>query len=471
MSLHQIKMPSLGEGVLEGIIRKIYKKKGDLVEADEVVFQVETDKTLVDVESFEQGVVKTCFASEGDTVKIGDVIFELALDNEQNKKSKGHPTLNISDKLINYGLAKGLSVETLKSIVPKKDKLSIFDIEDYIRHSNESDLYEFGEGQLSFISSMEKSKKWQNATWVSTKVQVDSLRALLDKHKHLKKSFISDLQILSYYIAQSCEVLDNKLKLICTGEKKYKANDSVCLSFAALTANKELKSFVLPNADCLSFEAFLESYQQNYASFMENKTLTHSQKPSLYISYLGNEGPMMAVSSLTFPSVATLFIGRKYSENNKTYINLVITFDHNVINGHEAILFLNKIKELVEPKSDIDASVIDFNTLNNKEECLVWLKNLLFNRFGLKIIEGTALGEQSVDSLKAVQIIDEINKQLNLSLPVITLWHYPQIDKLAEHLFSTICGHKIKPEKLTATSHNQSISSILASKVRDINES
>ena len=42
-------MPQLGETVAEGVVTKWYKKVGDTVKADEVLFDVETDKVSTEI--------------------------------------------------------------------------------------------------------------------------------------------------------------------------------------------------------------------------------------------------------------------------------------------------------------------------------------------------------------------------------------------------------------------------------------
>ena len=42
-------MPQLGETVAEGTVTKWYKKVGDPVKADEVLFDVETDKVSTEI--------------------------------------------------------------------------------------------------------------------------------------------------------------------------------------------------------------------------------------------------------------------------------------------------------------------------------------------------------------------------------------------------------------------------------------
>ena len=52
-----VKVPSMGESIEEGTISAILKQKGDAVEMDEAIFQIETDKVTVDVRAPEAGVI------------------------------------------------------------------------------------------------------------------------------------------------------------------------------------------------------------------------------------------------------------------------------------------------------------------------------------------------------------------------------------------------------------------------------
>jgi len=67
----EIKMPQLGETVVEGTITKWLKKEGDQVEADELLVEVSTDKVDSEVPSSESGVLQKILVQEGETVKVG----------------------------------------------------------------------------------------------------------------------------------------------------------------------------------------------------------------------------------------------------------------------------------------------------------------------------------------------------------------------------------------------------------------
>ena len=69
-----ITLPQLGETVTEGTITKWFKKVGDIVAADEPLFEVSTDKVDTEVPSPISGTLTEIRVPEGDTVPVGTVI-------------------------------------------------------------------------------------------------------------------------------------------------------------------------------------------------------------------------------------------------------------------------------------------------------------------------------------------------------------------------------------------------------------
>ena len=64
-------MPQLGETVTEGVVTRWYKKVGDAVKADEMLFDVETDKVSTEIPAPASGVVAEILVQEGTTAKVG----------------------------------------------------------------------------------------------------------------------------------------------------------------------------------------------------------------------------------------------------------------------------------------------------------------------------------------------------------------------------------------------------------------
>ena len=82
----EIKMPQLGETVVEGTITKWLKQEGDEVQADDLLVEVSTDKVDSEVPSSASGVLQKIVVPEGETVNVGTVI---ALVGEAGEEASG----------------------------------------------------------------------------------------------------------------------------------------------------------------------------------------------------------------------------------------------------------------------------------------------------------------------------------------------------------------------------------------------
>lgn len=80
MSLENIKLPDLGEGVTEGEMVKWLVNVGDTVHADQPIAEVMTDKATVEVPTPISGVVKELKASEGDIIPVETTLLLLESD-------------------------------------------------------------------------------------------------------------------------------------------------------------------------------------------------------------------------------------------------------------------------------------------------------------------------------------------------------------------------------------------------------
>jgi pyruvate dehydrogenase E2 component (dihydrolipoamide acetyltransferase) len=71
------KLPDLGEGVTEAEIDKWLVKEGDVVEEDDLLVEVITDKATAEIPSPFAGTVSRIYASEGDVVPVGTVLITI----------------------------------------------------------------------------------------------------------------------------------------------------------------------------------------------------------------------------------------------------------------------------------------------------------------------------------------------------------------------------------------------------------
>ncbi|HKB31519.1 MAG TPA: 2-oxo acid dehydrogenase subunit E2 [Streptosporangiaceae bacterium] len=84
-----VRMPQLGESVTEGTVTRWLKKEGDLVNADEPLLEVSTDKVDTEIPSPASGVLRGIVVAEEETVEVG---AELAVIEEEGAQSAAAPS-------------------------------------------------------------------------------------------------------------------------------------------------------------------------------------------------------------------------------------------------------------------------------------------------------------------------------------------------------------------------------------------
>ena len=113
-------MPKLGFNMDKGTLLKWRKKEGDLVEEQEVLFEIETDKTVMEVEAQTSGILRKILVAEGEEVPvtlpiaiIGDKEEDISkmIEEAYQKLGKAEKTGEVSPV-----------IEERQEIEPKKEK-------------------------------------------------------------------------------------------------------------------------------------------------------------------------------------------------------------------------------------------------------------------------------------------------------------------------------------------------------------
>lgn len=77
LAAQDVVVPSMGDSITEGTIVNVSKSKGDSVEEDEVIAQIETDKVTIDVRAPSAGTLTDVLVSDDQNVEVGEVIARL----------------------------------------------------------------------------------------------------------------------------------------------------------------------------------------------------------------------------------------------------------------------------------------------------------------------------------------------------------------------------------------------------------
>ena len=70
----EIRVPALGESIVDAVIAKWLKHEGDTVQQGDVLVELETDKVNIEVNAEQSGVLQRVDKKEGDVVTVGDVL-------------------------------------------------------------------------------------------------------------------------------------------------------------------------------------------------------------------------------------------------------------------------------------------------------------------------------------------------------------------------------------------------------------
>ena len=83
MARVEIVMPQMGESITNGTIKKWNKNIGEVVELDEIILEISTDKVESEIPSPVKGRLEVIHYQEGDTVDVGILIAEVETDLSQ----------------------------------------------------------------------------------------------------------------------------------------------------------------------------------------------------------------------------------------------------------------------------------------------------------------------------------------------------------------------------------------------------
>ena len=98
MSIKQVVLPDLGEGVTEGELVKWLVTIGESVKMDQPLAEIMTDKATMEVPSPEDGVVESLLAKEGENIQVGKALLSLKVIERSSQISEKQSRLEYTKK-------------------------------------------------------------------------------------------------------------------------------------------------------------------------------------------------------------------------------------------------------------------------------------------------------------------------------------------------------------------------------------
>ena len=180
MGKYLLKLPKMGESIAEATITKWLKEVGDIVEVDESIVEIATDKVDSDVPSeFKGKLIKKNF-EVNDIVKVGDTIAEIETDSIDNDDE----VIDNSPKKQEDILVENQNVEEVESDIPKMEIPSIKLLDDSKKIESENKISKSDRFYSPLVKSIAKK---ENISFVAVLVNPD------DKISMYKQSDFTDL--------------------------------------------------------------------------------------------------------------------------------------------------------------------------------------------------------------------------------------------------------------------------------------
>lgn len=388
----EIKVPSPGESITEVQIARWLKKEGDVVEKDDELCEIDSDKATLTVNAEEAGQI-SLLAKEGDTVKVGDIVCKIdtsvAAAPKAAKVETAAPVAKPVETLkpvaapaaANDSYAKGTPAPAAKKLM-EENKIPATAIsgtgkDGRITKGDVLDLMAKGfkpvsKEEMSRATDRQKMTSLRkklsqrlvavkNETAMLTtfnEVDMSAIMAIRAKYKDaFKEKYGVNVGFMSFFTKAVTEALQlfPAVNAMIDGEEivyhKY------CDIGIAVSAPKGLVVPVLRNAESMSL-AEIEGGIKNLAlKARDNKiTIEEMTGGTFTITNGGVFGSMMSTPIINPPQSAILgmhnVVDRPVAVNGEVKIRpimyVALSYDHRIIDGRESVGFLVKVKEMLE---------------------------------------------------------------------------------------------------------------------------
>ena len=390
----EIKIPEFGESIFEAVIASWYKQDGESVAKDELLCELETDKINVELNAEVSGILSIREAA-GSTVKIGSVIgaiTETAAGKESRqpaREAKPEPTgeqhsaAPVNPAARKLALEAGIALDAVTGS-GKGGRVLVEDVQKAkaAPQPQPAPAPPAGEGkgvaapaeQRETREAMSPLRKRiaerlvavrQTTAMLTTFTEADMSRVMelrRRQQEHFSARHGIKLGLMSFFVKASVEAL-KEFPLV---NARIDGDNIVHQHFydigIAVASERGLVVPVLRAADRLSF-AEIEEGIAALAEKVRNRkiALADLEGGTFTISNGGIYGSLLSTPMLNPPQCGILgmhaILDRPVARDNAVVIrpmmNLALSYDHRLIDGKEAVSFLQRIKACIEDPEEL----------------------------------------------------------------------------------------------------------------------
>ncbi|MBS1647685.1 MAG: 2-oxoglutarate dehydrogenase complex dihydrolipoyllysine-residue succinyltransferase [Bacteroidetes bacterium] len=409
MAIVELKVPSPGESITEVTIARWLKQTGDVVEKDEPLAEIDSDKATLTLNAEDSGKLEL-IAKEGDTVKIGQVVVKIdtsfkpeekpataaaptpAPKKEETKAeakketvsasagtpgnnsyANGNPSVAAAKIMTENGVkANQINGSGKDGRITKQDVLSALanglpNVQEVLSNSwkggRDKDRQKMTALRKTVAKRLVAVKNETAMLTTFNEVDMSGIYAIRAAYKDkFKEVYGTNIGFMSFFTKAVCEALYHFPAVNAMIDGDEIVYNRYCDIGIAVSAPKGLMVPVLRNTELMSLAQIENEIKTLAIKARDGKlTIPEMEGGTFTITNGGVFGSMMSTPIINPPQSAILgmhnVVERPMAINGKVEIRpmmyVALSYDHRIIDGRESVGFLVKVKEMLENPSRI----------------------------------------------------------------------------------------------------------------------
>ena len=373
----EIKVPVLPESVADATVALWHKKPGDSIRRDENLVDLETDKVVLEVPSPVDGVVSKILRDTGETVTSDEVLGIL----EEGEVEAAAKPSEAKEPATEAKAATDVAADTTKlspaarRVAEEKaditqvagtgrgGRITKADVINFVNTGESSGPRPEERVRMTRLRSTiaQRMKEAQNTAAILTSFNEVDLKAVMDLRAKYKVAFEKEhgvkLGLMSFFVKAVCAAL-RKHPIVNASlegdEIVYHGYQDIGI---AVSTERGLMVPILRNAELMSL-AEAETSIRDFATRARDGSITLEdlQGGTFSITNGGTFGSLMSTPLLNPPQSAILGMHtikeRAVVDQGEIVVRpmmyIALSYDHRIIDGKDAVLFLVAIKDALE---------------------------------------------------------------------------------------------------------------------------
>ena len=375
----EMKIPSPGESITEVEISQWLVKDGDIVNKDQTIAEIDSDKATLDLPAEATGKI-TLKAEEGDSMSVGDIVCLIDTSEASNAKASNSesPQQSIKDEkkieqnkideisitplARNIASDKGIDINEIDSKGDKITKDDVLKVVPAMGSSNHEGRSENRE-KLSMLRRKvsERLVSVKNETAMLTTFNEADLSNIFNLRKKYKEAFSQkhgvSLGFMSFFTRACALSLQKfpKVNAFIDGEEMV-MNDFVDVSIA-VSSPKGLMVPVMRNVENMTLWDIESEVKRLAIKARDGKlSIPEMTGGTFTITNGGVFGSMLSTPIINPPQSAILgmhnIVERPVVEKGnivaRPVMYVALSYDHRIIDGKESVGFLVSVKNYLE---------------------------------------------------------------------------------------------------------------------------